>query len=84
MKFGEKFSTTVFFAKEFLNSIGMHNAKILAGEEFYRAAERSPEVIVPFHHTLKQSHAYNHIRPLVAIKTEAIALRAQLAIEGPR
>ncbi|AEK08690.1 hypothetical protein FGG22_gp071 [Mycobacterium phage Hammer] len=84
MKFGERFSMAVLFTAEFLANVGLDSAKRETKDEFYRAAERSPEVIVPFHHTLKQSCTFHHLHNMVAIQTEAVVLRAQLAIEGPR
>lgn len=84
MKFGEKFAGLQQFTGEAVDSVGMEIVQLVAKSSFLKHCDRSPEVIVPLHHTIKQDHRYDFMLDTVIVRTQAIVLRAQLAIEGPR
>lgn len=83
-KFGEAFVSLQEFDGEVIRLLGLDYAKRISLWGFREHLERNPEVIVPFDHTIEQHWLDNHITDRIMVRTKAIVLRAQLAIEGPK
>lgn len=83
-KFGQRFSGIQTFHDETVSLLGIDVIKRESMRDFRKLAERNREVILLFEHTVEQLTLDEFWRGRVAVRTQAIALRAQLAIEGPK
>ncbi|BBX09435.1 hypothetical protein [Mycolicibacterium aichiense] len=84
MTLGQKFAVMQQFDGRLVDTFGLEFVLREAMRGFTKSAERDPQVIVPFHHTVKQLHRYDMMHDADLVRTEAYVIRAQLAIEGPR
>ncbi|AKU42389.1 hypothetical protein AVT30_gp56 [Mycobacterium phage UnionJack] len=69
---------------EAVRSVGMDLILRQAKSDFVRSLKRNREAVVMFDHTLRQEVREHHIFDRYEVTTEAIVIRAQLAIEGPK
>ncbi|QGH80603.1 hypothetical protein SEA_RAHALELUJAH_43 [Mycobacterium phage Rahalelujah] len=82
--FGEKFAGISVFSARCVEDIGQELVYTAALDSFRHGLRRNPEAVVAFEHTIKQKSVYDVMRDQWAVRTEAVVLRAQLAIEGPK
>ncbi|QJD50248.1 hypothetical protein SEA_IWOKEUPLIKEDIS_45 [Mycobacterium phage Iwokeuplikedis] len=85
MRFGEKFASIQVFNDEAILAVGEEVILEAALYSFRKAAERHPEVVVVFEQTIRQTVAQNwfdFIRREHGVRTEAMVIRAQLALEA--
>lgn len=80
--FGEKLASLQIFTEEAVEELGTLCLKAIALDSFWHFAQRNPECIVVFDHTVRQDIWDSMWYGTIAVRTEAYALRAQLAIEG--
>ncbi|QDK03122.1 hypothetical protein SEA_SYDNAT_38 [Mycobacterium phage SydNat] len=81
---GERFVAHQIVADEAVWSVGMDLILRQAKSDFIRMLERNREAVVMFDHTLRQEVREHHIFNRYAVTTEAIVIRAQLALEAPK
>ncbi|MCA2331893.1 hypothetical protein JF714_15730 [Mycobacterium avium] len=84
MRFGEKFASLRFFTAECVDSVGEGYVLDHSKDEFLCGITKHPEAIVAFDHTIQQSMHRDFLRDGFLVRTQAIVLRAQLALEGPK
>ncbi|AEJ93569.1 hypothetical protein AIRMID_37 [Mycobacterium phage Airmid] len=83
---GERFVMRQVVTDEAVWAVGLDLILREAKSDFVRSLKRNREAVVMFDHTLRQTvreHHY-HYHNMNAITTEAIVIRAQLALEAPK
>ncbi|AFF28421.1 hypothetical protein FDI11_gp56 [Mycobacterium phage Tiger] len=81
---GERFVMHQVVTDEAVWAVGMDLILRQAKSDFIRMLDRNREAVVMFDHTLRQEVREHHIFDRYAVTTEAIVIRAQLALEAPK
>ncbi|ATW60907.1 hypothetical protein SEA_ARCHETTA_36 [Mycobacterium phage Archetta] len=81
---GQRFVMHQVVTDEAVRSVGMDLILRQAKSDFIRMLDRNREAVVMFDHTLRQEVRESHFFDRYAVTTEAIVIRAQLAIEGSK
>ena len=81
---GTRFASVTAFTDEAVDCVGMDLILAEAKSDFLRSLERNREAVVMFDHTLRQEAHEHYFFNLHVIRTEAIVIRAQLALEAPK
>ncbi|UJQ86276.1 hypothetical protein SEA_BONAMASSA_37 [Mycobacterium phage Bonamassa] len=81
---GQRFAMHQVVTDEAVRSVGMDLILRQAKSDFIRMLDRNREAVVMFDHTLRQEVRESPFFNRYAVTTEAIVIRAQLAIEGPK
>ncbi|AVP42075.1 hypothetical protein KIP48_gp56 [Mycobacterium phage Naca] len=81
---GERFVVHQMVTDEAVWAVGLDLILREAKSDFVRSLKRNREAVVVFDHTLRQTVREHHFHNMHAITTEAIVIRAQLALEAPK
>ncbi|ALA06765.1 hypothetical protein AVV06_gp57 [Mycobacterium phage Chadwick] len=81
---GERFVVHQMVTDEAVWAVGLDLILREAKSDFVRSLKRNREAVVVFDHTLRQTVREHHCLNMHAITTEAIVIRAQLALEAPK